>query len=399
MKRNESWRNSANLTGLLVSLMIGFAAVAIGGTNSPPDEGALCARALTAKGDLARLHRQLDRARQGERIVVGVIGGSITQGAAASAPEKCYGNLVAAWWRQQFPGTKVKFVNAGIGATGSDYGALRARRDLLSQEPDFIIVEYAVNDGNKQTCAETLEGLLRQILKQPNQPAVLLLFMMHRDGHNAQEWFAKVGNHYRLPMVSYRDPLWAEIQAGRMTWADISPDEVHPNDRGHAYAARFITSFLDEAFRSLPASYAAASVPSLPAPLLTDLFEHVTLIEADLLKPLASNDWSHYSRDDCWKSGQAGSTIEFEIEGRVIPTMHYALRAPMGRARVSVDGVETQDLEAWFDQTWGGYRKTRQVARDLAGGKHRVRFELLPEKHAQSDGHEFRILGLAAAGN
>ena len=62
----------------------------------------------------------------------------------------------------QFPKATVKFVNAGIGATGSNYGALRAERDLLSHQPDFVVVEYAVNDGNAAAFAATLEGLLRR---------------------------------------------------------------------------------------------------------------------------------------------------------------------------------------------------------------------------------------------
>ena len=51
--------------------------------------------------------------------------------------------------------------------------------------------------------------------------------------------------------------------------------------------------------------------------------------------------------------------------------------------------------EAWFDQTWGGYRQTTLLARDLGPGKHKVRIELQPEKNPQSSGHEFRVLGLA----
>jgi hypothetical protein len=159
---------------------------------TPADES-LCLRAQVNAGDWGRLHRQFAKAREGGNIVVGVIGGSITQGASASKTEKRYGNLVADWWREKFPNAKVKFVNAGIGATGTDYGSLRVQRDLLSQRPDFVVVEYAVNDGNTRDAAETLEGLLRQVLKQPNQPAVLLLFMMNQHGNNAQEWFAKVG--------------------------------------------------------------------------------------------------------------------------------------------------------------------------------------------------------------
>jgi hypothetical protein len=41
------------------------------------------------------------------------------------------------------------------------------------------VVEYAVNDPNTQASAETLEGLIRQILPQTNHPAVLLLFMFY----------------------------------------------------------------------------------------------------------------------------------------------------------------------------------------------------------------------------
>jgi lysophospholipase L1-like esterase len=361
-------------------------------------DGILCARARVSDGEPARLWRVFDKARRGETVVVGVIGGSITAGASASKPELRYGNRVAAWWRENFPRATVKFVNAGIGATGSDYGALRAWRDLLRERPDFVIVEYAVNDPNEQRCAETLEGLVRQILQLPNQPAVLLLFTMHNNGSNAQEWHSQVGRHYDLPMVSFRDALWPEIQAGRLKWSDVEADIVHPNDRGHGYAARFITRLLENALHSLPGSGQLPEVKPLAMPLFTDLFEHTTLVEADALRPLTNNGWTLDTTNHCWKSGQPGSVIEFEIAGRAVLTMHYVIRGPMGRARVTVDGDPAQELEGWFDQTWGGYRQTREIARALPAGKHRVRFELLPEKSAGSTGHEFRMLGLAAAG-
>src|ERR1035441_6732143 len=84
--------------------------------------------------------------------------------------------------------------------SGSDYGALRAKRDLLSHHPDFVVVEYAVNDSDNDAAAETLEGLVRQILGEPNSPAVMLLFTMNQSGGNAQKAHAKVGWHYDLPM-------------------------------------------------------------------------------------------------------------------------------------------------------------------------------------------------------
>ena len=100
-----------------------------------------------------------------------------------------------------------------------------------------------------------------------------------------------------------------------------------------------------------------------------------------------------------WKSNKPGSAIEFEVEGRIIFTMHYVVKGPMGKARVSVDGKEVRELNGWFDQTWGSYRQTNEVARLADAGRHRVRFELLDGKSPGSTGNEFRILGLGTAGS
>jgi lysophospholipase L1-like esterase len=369
--------------------------------GSEDGEASLFSRSLVSTGHLARLEGILAKARRGEPLTIGVIGGSITAGAAASQPEKRYGDRVAAWWRSVFPKANVRFVNAGIGATGSDYGALRAKRDLLSHHPDFIIVEYAVNDPNTQAAAETLEGLVRQVLRETNQPAVLLLFTMHQDGGNAQEWQAKVGRHYDLPMVSFRDALWPEIKEGRMKWADVEADAVHPNDRGHDYCGRFITRLLDRVLAALPADEHLPQISPVPQPLISDQFEHVALFEADALKPLTNQGWTCETGqpgDKYWKADQPGSVIEFEASGQTILLMDWHIRGPMGQASVRVDEQPSVLREGWFEQTWGGYRQTTLLARELGPGKHKVRIELLPEKNPQSTGHEFRVLGLGVAG-
>ena len=219
-------RNSNHAQIPLLPLAVQHAA---GGQDSAAlAQDPITSRSVVTAGDTARLQQALAKGRRGEPVTVAVIGGSITAGAGASSREKNYGSLMAQWWREAFPQAKIELVNAGIGATGSNYGALRAQRDLLDRRPDFVVVEYGVNDPNSRESAETLEGLIRQILKQPQQPAVVLLFMMHRNGTNAQEWHGKVGRHYGLPMFSLRDALWPEIEAGRLKWEDVEADTVHP---------------------------------------------------------------------------------------------------------------------------------------------------------------------------
>jgi lysophospholipase L1-like esterase len=396
-----SWLPTAALCGFGGGLLLASTAAGAPAPAAPIDDGPMRARALVSEGDTIRLQRALAKARRGQAVTVGVIGGSITQGASASAEERRYGNLVARWWRTVFPQARIDFVNAGIGATGSNYGALRVQRDLLARQPDLVVVEYGVNDGNTQACAESVEGLVRQVLSSANQPAVVLLFTMHRNGTNAQEWQGKVGAHYGLPMVSFRDALWPEIEAGRIKWEEVEADIVHPNDRGHAYMAEFVISLLERVRKALPVDAELPAVAPVPQPLFSDLFETVDLREADALQTVSNQGWVYDQAQGwnrCWKSDKPGSVIEFEIDGQLLLTMHWVVRGGMGRARVSVDGGSPRTLDGWFDQTWGGYRQTNELARNLSPGRHQVRFELLAEKSQDSTGCEFRILGLGAGG-
>jgi len=365
------------------------------------DEKAILTRSLVSLGDAARLQHVLAKARSGETVVVGVIGGSITAGAATSREENRWGNLVAQWWREHFPAATVQFVNAGIGATGSNIAAHRAAAHLLSHKPDLVVAEFAVNDANDRLAAETLEGLVRQVLSQPNQPAMMLLFTMNKAGANAQEWHSKVGRHYGLPMVSFRDALWPEIQAGRMKWEDVEADEVHPNDRGHHYCADFVTAVLDAVFAKLPADADLPPIEPLPAPLISDVFEHATFFNAETITPTTNQGWKTteaWPFGKCWEAEAPGSVLEFEVEGTAVSVVYWRIKRDMGRAEARVDGGPPVTLDGWFEADWGGYAAWALVARDLAPGKHMLRVRVLEEKADQSTGHRFQVQAVMAAG-
>jgi hypothetical protein len=69
----------------------------------------------------------------------------------------------------------------------------------------------------------------------------------------------------------------------------------------------------------------------------------------------------------------------------------------MGQAKITIDGERPSVQEAWFEQTWGGYRHMIQLPTG-SPGRHRLRLEVLPEKHAESTGTEFRLLCVGTAG-
>ncbi len=358
-------------------------------------------RSVVSIGDTARLQKTLAKARRGEKVVIAAIGGSITQGAAATRAEYRYPNRVAKWWKDTFPQAQVEFINAGIGATGSYIGAHRVREHLLRNKPDFVISEYSVNDPNTELSAETLEGMLRQILKSDNAPAVMLLFMVNKDDQTAQGWHSKVGLHYGLPMVSFRDAFRPELKSGNVNWEDIEADVVHPNDRGHEYAAQFITSMLQDVLSSLPPDDALPDAKPVPAPLISDVFEYTDILNFDDVEPAGNEGWEKLDKTPFgpgWRATEPGSILELDVEASALSVVFYRIRGNMGMAAAQIDDRPPVKMDGWFSETWGGYSHQTLIARDLAPGKHRLRIELLDEKADASTAHKFDIAGIFLAG-
>ncbi len=372
------------------------------GAGEVPLDAAIVERSLVDMGNTARLQHAMAKARRGEPVVFGVIGGSITAGARASTPEKCWGALAADWWRVAFPSSTVTFVNAGIGATCSDLAAHRVQRDLLSKNPNVVVIEFAVNDMINALTEETMEGLIRQILNAPQRPAVALFFTMDHAGKNRQAEHSCVGRHYGLPMVSMKDALWPEVEAGRMAWTDFEADEVHPNDTGHRYGAQLLGALFERVKEGLPEDAALPSAQPVPAPLISDLFEHTRLLNATSLDPARNEGWVRNGEDtqfgSGWKTETPGSLLEFKVEGRAISVLFWRIKGPMGIADAWVDDRKPVSLDAWFSADWGGYTPFQLVARDLGPGSHTLHVRLRDDANPASTGHAFQLRAVMTAG-
>ena len=74
------------------------------------------------------------------------LGGSITQGAGVSDKTKTWVSRISNYFKEKYADKTVNNYNVGIGGTGSDMGIMRLERDVLSKNPDYVFVEFAVND-------------------------------------------------------------------------------------------------------------------------------------------------------------------------------------------------------------------------------------------------------------
>ena len=97
--------------------------------------------------------------------------------------------------------------------------------------------------------------MVKEILDAPNEPAVILLFAVFRNGFNLQDELKRIGTNYGLMMVSIKDGFYSHMDR-EITRAGFFSDEYHPTSLGH----RIMTDCLMQAVGD------AAEAETDPAP-------------------------------------------------------------------------------------------------------------------------------------
>lgn len=325
---------------------------------------------------MTRLKNLMKRAANGESLVIGFLGGSITQGSLSSTPKTCYAYLVYEWWKKSFPNAAFSFVNGGIGGTTSHYGGARAWKDVLCYRPDIVTVDFSVNDDANEFFEETYEGTLRRLLAAPSAPAVVVLNNVFYDtGKNAQDYHNRIADHYGIPHVSIKDTVYPDVESGKIVRADITPDNLHPNDKGHRLVADEICKLLDSIKAEVEEETIAreniegkstkteASV-LLPAPLTENAYEHSRLIQIQdneaildgfLVDPIEKKGMLDIFKNG-WTAAHTNDKISFEIECSCLAVQYRkSVQQPVPKAKAVIDGDEAHAviLDGNFTEDWG----------------------------------------------
>ncbi|MBE5962819.1 MAG: SGNH/GDSL hydrolase family protein [Lachnospiraceae bacterium] len=216
----------------------------------------MIAKSLLSLGDGSRIRKVIKKAQEGKTVTIAYIGGSITQGAGAKPIHtNCYAYRSYEWFRENYgcgDKSNVRFIKAGVGGTPSELGMIRYQEDVLrggTEQPDFVIVEFAVNDEGDETRGECYESLIREILNQGNEPAVLLLFAVFADDFNLQDRLAPIGYHYHLPMVSVKDAVVDQFYDTKnrvISKNQYFYDCYHPTNLGHKIMADSIRFCIEQ---------------------------------------------------------------------------------------------------------------------------------------------------------
>lgn len=338
-------------------------------------------------GNQVRLKNVFRRAQNGEKLSLGFIGGSITQGCLATRPEYCYAYRVYEWWCKAFPNVEFNYINAGIGATDSQFGCARVYSDLLKWKPDFVIIEFSVNDLDNSHFMETYEGLVRKVYYHENRPAVLLVHnVYYEDGSNAQKVHAQIGKYYELPCISMQNSIYAEIQTGRLKKQDITQDGLHPNDYGHKMVASVITNYLQSVLTDIDILEPEQKF-SYKKPFTLNAYENSVRYQNDSIQPVLKGFSPDVELQEAitdifkkgWKATEKGASVFFEVEGNCIGIQYRkTMKLPAPVAELILDGDEAHPfrLDANFNETWGDKMVLETVLEHGENRKHTVEIRL-----------------------
>lgn len=180
----------------------------------------------------------------GKKQTVVAYGTSLTIGGA-------WARALGEYWEKHYPG-RVAFANAAKSGMHSGWGVENLAERVLSQNPDLVFLEFAINDAstkNQVSPEQSVANLdaMIQALKKQNPRVEIVLQTMNpaydsprmpekkfgSDRPLLEAYYAGYRDYARrhaLPLVDHY-PVWKNIRRDDpRRFEDMVPDGIHPNE-------------------------------------------------------------------------------------------------------------------------------------------------------------------------
>lgn len=346
------WKQLAAKLAPMVSALLLMVMLLLGNTVNAQERGA----------DILPV---FSRAHAGLPLRAAVLGGSITQAGKG---------WITDWLIEQFPLSTVTMRNAGMSATGSQLGIFRVERDVISAQPDIVIIEYAVNDGGSSDddAIRFTESIVVRLKSLPNPPAIVFLEAAAKGGSKRFR-HQQVAAHYNLLDIDLQLAVDDYLQSTGKDWAAIMSDNVHPNEQGHALYAKVIAEKLKP---FVERSRNVTSQTSLPLPL--PLSSKPLILDGQMMPIDPADGWNTLSALPHWWNkffngvitcDKPGTELTLTARGSMIGLLYPLDNKTAGTFYASLDG-QTPIL---MDQAFRSGYSYRIFGNDLAACDHTLK--------------------------
>ena len=338
--------------------------------------------AAIAQTDIAQLQSRrnvglfFDKLRDGREVNVAFLGGTVSAGPSGQEAGKGLRASTLSWLRAQYPRQKINELNATVRGTGSAYGAIRVRRDVVEHKPDLAIVEFAYDDAREtdDDIQRSIEGIIRQLLAVSEPPEIIILCIPRDGDQRVPKLHDQIAGFYRIPAVTVMEGSGAK-----------------PADA--------LIQYLD----SVSKLQASPPVRILPGYFVSD---EMTYGESKAFAEIAyGNSWKLESTTErslpssLVVSSKAEATLEIVFEGTVAG-ISFRTGPDGGLLECLIDGKPAPGVLANIDT----YSKeagiaTRILTGGLSAGEHKLTVKVTGKKNPASSGNTIRLGSLLIGGS
>lgn len=212
---------------------------------------------------------------QEKELKIVYFGGSVTAGHGSTDRETySWRALSAKWFREHFPQANIQAVNTAIGESGTFLGVYRLERDILSQSPDLLFIEYAINDyffgSSMEVAALQYETIVREVKERFPQCDIVTLITDCRETAEAEELYGAAAGHekiataYQIPTIYVGKALVYSLPSlCDDEWKKYFIDIVHPTDAGYFAYYKCVEEYLHHSLIAFPPDVASVAEEEL----------------------------------------------------------------------------------------------------------------------------------------
>ncbi len=335
---------------------------------------------------------------------------------------------LSTWPRSVAKATNMHLINAGIGGNTTDHGMARFERDVLSKDPDFVIMSFATNDfyledgTNPRVTTAKYKENLQYFIAQVNAIGAVPILMtppfLSDDSQGGSSLYPEQSVNLALDkyVVAMREvasatgthliDMHAVCDSGYDLNTFLIADGLHLADQGNQVYTDTIVSYLQSHFAQDPS---APRVVTNDPPAMKPGAWTQSLISFD------SADWLVLFPGTMYATENVDGSLSFANTTGLWPEVHYSpgfydmFYAPVADSVLTLDMELTAaaNISLYFDgptptheytntsvalaQTIASYHPNVQVSGDDLCGNQDIRVSIplsavVPTKYIRSDG-------------
>ena len=294
----------------------------------------------------------------GDSVSYLIIGDSIGRGSGASEKKYKWNKVLERKMKEAHNITMRGDTLVQSGATAFEgLFKLQAEKNYFSKKYDVIFILFGENDRkymNPHDFSILYEALIRSAKdKHPNAEIVTITENPLKDRDFADA-IKKISNHYRTTHINMMEAFSSHSKSA----AELTVDEVHPNDEGYRLYADTIYD------RLMENTSVTKKITELTVPIYED-----SDFSFDVLDQF--NEMEGFIKEnDYYVSHQKGSFIEYSFHGSTVGVK--LLRTPEGgNVDVYIDDEFYTTLSTWWPLVKERYL---YISNNLTPGLHTIRF-------------------------